>query len=503
MTSNLPALSSYRWSCDDQTQRIPVENPATGKILTTVQAGNARTANEAVEAAHKAYETDWRRRPPSERSGYLLRCADELEKHKDELAELVCLENGKPKSDALVFDIAFLVNSFRFFGSVADKLPTQFYDQGSVYSAVVYEPFGVCAGILPFNWPPVHTGGKLAPCLAAGNTMVLKPGDQAPLTVMRIVEIVNIVLPPDVVHAVPGVGPEVPNALVINPLVKKVSFTGSTAAGAAVGKSAADTITPTVMELGGKNAFIVFDDADLDQAVRDALEGAFFNKGEACTASSRIIVQDGIYDRFVAKLSAGVLKLRTGSGLDNDTHVGPCVSKPQQQKVLGYIKLGQEEGAEIAAQAELPRDPACASGFFVPPTLFKNVKRTMRIAQEEMFGPVATVMRFTTEDEAISVTNESPYGLVAAVYTESMTRGLRCVRRVDVGMAFLNNYNRRFLGTPFGGVKHSGHGREHCIETLYEWTTAKNIRMPSGLGKHPVWKAVVAIFGDKGTEVKV
>ena len=200
-----------------------------------------------------------------------------------------------------------------------------------MYASVVYEPFGVCAGILPFNWPPVHTGGKLAPSLAAGNTMILKPGEQAPLTVLRICEVLETVLPKDVVQVVPGMGIEVPQVLTTHPLVKMVSLTGSTAAGAATAKAASATIKPVVLELGGKNASVVFDDADFDRAVRDAVEGAFFNKGEACTASSRLLVQTGMYDRFVQKLAAAIPKLIVGNGMDPKTHVGPCVSKQPQE----------------------------------------------------------------------------------------------------------------------------------------------------------------------------
>lgn len=269
-------ITFSHYSCKDESKRFPVENPATGKVITTIQAGDQRTAEQAVLASQDAFEKVWKPLSPRERSTYLLRCADELEKHLDDLATLLCMENGKPAQDARTMDCNFVVGVFRFFGSIVDKLPSQFYDRGAMYCTVFHEPYGVCAGILPFNWPPIHTGGKLAPALAAGNTMILKPGEQAPLTVMKMVEIIQSVLPPNVVQLVPGLGPEVPQALITNPLVKMVSFTGSTAAGAAAAKTAANSITPVVLELGGKNAFIVFEDANFDHAVRDALEGAFF-----------------------------------------------------------------------------------------------------------------------------------------------------------------------------------------------------------------------------------
>ena len=383
-----PELSTYHYSCEDESKRFAVENPATGKVITTIQAGDEKTVESAVQASQEAFEQRWKPLTPRERATYLLRCADELEKHLDDLATLLCMENGKPKQDARAFDCNFVVGSFRYFGSLCDKLPSEFYDRVAMYCTVFHEPYGVCCGILPFNWPPIHTGGKLAPALAAGNTMILKPGEQAPLTVLRICEILESVLPKDVVQIVPGLGAEVPQALVNHPLVKMVSFTGSTAAGAAVAKSASSSITPVVLELGGKNAFIVFDDADFDWAVRDAIEGAFFNKGEACTASSRLLVQRGIYDKFVEKLAAGVKQIKAGNELDPKTHIGPQVSKTQQKRVLDYIALGEKEGARIAAQAALPTDPECKDGFFAPATLFADVREDMRIAKEEMFGTI-------------------------------------------------------------------------------------------------------------------
>lgn len=388
MALQFPELSTYRWSCTDPSKQFAVENPATGKTITTIQAGDVSTAERAVEAAEVAYKQRWGSITAAERSKYLFRCADALEKHADELATLLCMENGKPVKDGRIYDVEFLIGVFRYFASIVDKLPSQFYDRGPLYCTVIHEPYGVCCGILPFNWPPIHTGGKLAPALAAGNTMVLKPGEQAPLTVIRIVEILQAVLPEDVVQVVPGLGPEVPQALVNHPLVKMVSFTGSTPAGAAVAKTAAATLTRTVMELGGKNAMVIFDDADFDPAVRDALGGAFFNKGEACTATSRLLIQRGIYNHFVDKLAAGVKQIRAGNGMRSDVHIGPQVSKGQQRRVLDYIELGKQEGARIAAQAQLPSDPECKDGFYAPATLFADVTEDMQIAKDEMFGTI-------------------------------------------------------------------------------------------------------------------
>lgn len=486
-------LTTSQWSSTDSTHHFAVENPATGQAITTVAGGDTKTAEAAIAASQKAFES-WRGLPPMQRGALLIKCADALEARKEELAQVLCLENGKPYQDALMFDVGFLVGVFRYFGSLVDKLPSEFYDRGSMYSTVLYEPYGVCVGILPFNWPPIHTGGKLAPCLAAGNTMILKPGDQAPLTVMRIVEILQSVLPRDVVMAVPGHGPEVPQALVANRTVKAVSFTGSTAAGSAVARTAAATVKPSTLELGGKNALIVFDDANMDRAVADALEGGFFNKGEACTAASRVLVHEAVYDVFLQRLVAGVKKIVAGDGMDSKTHVGPCVSKASQQRVLQYIEKGKAEGATVAAQGALPSDPKYKDGFFVAPTLFADVTRDMTIAREEIFGPVVSVLKFSSEDEAISIANESAYGLTGIIFSKDHERCLRVSRKLDVGMVWINNYFRNVLGTPFGGTKDSGYGREHCIETLREWTWAKAIHQPSGLGPVPQWRAIKDCF---------
>lgn len=499
MTITFPELTTYRWSCQDEAKRFPVENPATGEVITTVQAGDEATAAEAIQASQVAYET-WRLITPAERSQYLLRCAVELEKHADEIATILTMENGKPFADARNMDVNFLLGVFRFF-SIVDKLPTDFYDRGAMYCTVVYEPLGVCAGILPFNWPPIHTGGKIAPCIAAGNVIILKPGEQAPLAVTRMVEILQSVLPENVVQIVPGLGSEVPQALINHPLVKMVSFTGSTKAGAATAASAATSITKVVLELGGRNPMIFFDDADFDQGVRDAIEGAFFNKGEACTAGSRLLIQRPIYDRFVRKLGSAVQQLKAGNGLDPGVHLGPQVTKAQQQRVLDYIELGKKEGARVVAQSPLPTDPQCRDGYFAPATLFADVTEDMRIAKEEMFGVIVTAMPFDTYEDAIRLANASEYGLTCAIYTKDALKAQRAARAIDAGMVFVNNYNRIALGTPFGGTKWSGYGREHCIETLNEWRTTKAIHTPSGAGTVPTWRVVTDIFGSSGSDV--
>jgi acyl-CoA reductase-like NAD-dependent aldehyde dehydrogenase len=490
-------ITSVRWSSTRGEDRFTVESPATGQIITTVQGSGATEVDAAIHAADIAFHGDWRWTSPQQRSILLSKCADVLEAHADELAAIETHENGKPLADGRLHDVGFLIGVFRFFAGIVDKTPSEFYDKGAIYTSVVLEPLGVVGAIIPFNWPPIHTGGKVAAALAVGNTVVVKPSEQAPLTIMRIIELCNTVLPPDVLHVVPG-GPAAGMALTANPVVKKITFTGSTRAGIEVAKAAAVNVTPVTLELGGKNAFVVFEDADLDQAVRDALDGGFYNKGEACTAASRVLVHRSIHDEFVRRLSAGVRALTVGDGTDPATAVGPSVTRAQQQRVLDYIQIGQDEGATIAAQAPLPTDPRLRDGFWIPPTLFSNVTRTMRIAIEEIFGPVQTVTIFDTEDEAVEIVNESEFGLMCGIYSLNQQKAFRVARRVEAGMILINNYNRAILGTPFGGLKHSGYGREHTQSTLQEFGSPKMMRFPSGIGTIPTWRSVVDVYGPEG-----
>lgn len=479
-----------RWSSDLPDDQFDVDNPATGEVICRVQGGGAREVDLAVRAAHAAFG-EWRWLSARERGAILRKAGLHLAKHAQELASLVCQENGKPVADALKMDIHSLLGSFAFFADLAEQAGGEFSDYGPFYTATVREPYGVVAGIIPFNWPPIHTGAKVAPALAAGNAVVLKPGEQAPLTIMRIVELLQEVLPPDLVHVVPGVGPTVGQALTVHPLVRKISFTGAPATGTAVLKAAADRHTPVLLELGGKNPYIVFADADLDLAVADAVDAAFFNKGEACTAASRFLVHESVHDAFVARLAKAVQRLIVGDGAVPTTHVGPLVSAAQRDKVLRYIELGVAEGAKIIAQAPLPTEARLNNGYFVAPTLFVNVKSDMRIAQEEIFGPVACVIPFVSEDEAVEIANGTDFGLVAAVYSRDSEIANRVARRLEAGIVFINNYRRGLLGTPFGGVKASGYGREHSAQTLTEYSYLKALRIPSGKnGPVPQWRAV-------------
>ncbi len=478
-----------RWSSCADADRFSVTDPSTGKVIAVVQGGGATEIDLAVRAADKAFHADWRWRPARERGTMLTRISHRLRDHAEEIAAIETRENGKPLPQARL-DVEACIGSFGYFGALAGKMPGDFFDGGLIYGASLIEPYGVVGAILPFNWPPIHTAGKAAPALAAGNTIVIKPPEQTPLTVMRIVEIMLEELPQDVVHLVPGPGAAAGSALAAHPLVRKLSFTGATATGAAVVRAAAANTTPVLLELGGKNGLIVLADADLDATVRAIIDAGYYNQGEACTAISRVLVHRSRHDDLVDRLAPAVARLRVGAGTHPGVHVGPLISATHRDKVLDDIRRAVDEGATVAAVASTPDDPALAEGFFVAPVLLTNIHRKMAIAREEVFGPVVCVLTFDDVDEAISIANDTEYGLTAAVFTRDQPTAWRIARSLDVGIVFINNYFRAVGGMPFGGTKGSGYGREHTIETLKEYGRVKLVSMPTGLGDIPVWSGV-------------
>ena len=463
-----------------------VEEAATGVSLGLVHTAGEAVVDSAVQDSRRAFESDWRHRSPRERGAILQQVAAKIRSHADELAELEAREVGKPKRDALRFDVSYSHACFDYFAGLADTLHGEILDQGAIEARVLFEPYGVVAAILPFNWPPIHFAKKAAPALAAGNTVIVKPGEQAPLTVLRLVELANEVLPPGVLNAVAGIkaGP----ALASHPRVERISFTGATETGRRVLQSAATNVTFATMELGGKNALLVLDDANVDSAVTVAIEGMFYNQGEACTSTARILVHSSRYDEFQEKFAYAASKLVVGDGLDPKTDIGPMVDAKQQRRVLNFIEIGLKEGAKLVMQGKCPEGEKYKNGFWVPPTIFGDVTETMTLAQEEIFGPVACLMRFGDDNEAVAIANGTAYGLTAAICTANEDRAWKLAPRLEAGMVFVNNYMRRaFLGSPFGGVKGSGFGRENATETLKEFVRSKNVRFPSGKGQIPTW----------------
>ena len=462
-----------------------VAEASTGQELATVVAGDAALVDRAVLSARRAYETEWRRCPPHERAALMRKLAAKIREHAAELTALETREVGKPRSIA-EDDLQACCASFEFYAGLFDHLRGDLRDHGAIESRVVYEPYGVVASILPFNWPPIHFGRTVAPALITGNTVVVKPGEQAPLTAFRLTEIANEVLPPGVVNAVTGI--ETGGALVQHKLVSRICFTGSSATGRKVLKAAADNITLATLELGGKNALIIFEDADLEHAAQIAIVGMFYNQGQACTSTARILVHASLYDAFLERFGALTQSLVVGDGLSPDSEIGPMVDAVQRDRVMGYLDKALMEGARIFAQGAVPTEACFKGGYWVPPTVLVGVTPNSTAGQEEMFGPIACPMPFSTEEEAIAIANDTPYGLTAGIVTANETRAWRVASQLEVGTVFVNNYHRRGApGVPSGGMKASGYGRDNASETLHEFVRSKSVRLATGRGAIPVW----------------
>lgn len=484
------AVLEPRWSVGSGLDPIVVNDPADGSVLALLRPSELVQVDEAVSVAAAA-QPGWAARSPAERGHFLRLIGDAIRARKTELTALESRENGKPLDQA-ESDVLACAAVFDLFASliVAHRGENHITDFAIDTTSLV--PYGVVGAIIPFNWPPIHTAGKLAPALAVGNAVVLKPGDQTPLSPTRICEIATDLLPDDVVHVVNG-GVEQGQRLVANRNVGKVAFTGSPGAGKSIIKAAAENYTPTLMELGGKDCLIICEDAPLTEAVSWAVEGGFFNQGEACTAASRVIVHKAIHGQFMEKFNHAVTELRVGPGARPGVQVGPLVTKTQQQRVLAYISIGVKEGAKISAQAALPADPEIEGGYYVPPTVFDGVDPNMRIATEEIFGPVVSVLTFDNDEDAVAIANGTEFGLIAGVFSADTTRAIRIASSLKVGMTLINNYNRAILGSPFGGIKASGYGREHCAETLKEYGYTKLLRVPNGLNDIPRWPGAPAV----------
>ena len=471
---------------DGEDDTFEVLESATARPLARVSNASVDTVAAAVADSRRAYEEVWRDMSPRERGALMRQVAVKIREHADELAELCAREVGKPKRDALRVDVVSSHTNFDYYAGIADTVHGDIIHQGPIEARVAYEPYGVVAAILPFNWPVQHLAKKCAPAIAVGNTVVVKPGEQAPLAILRLIELANEVLPPGVINAVNGMaaGP----ALIANRRIERVTFTGSTATGRKVMQAASEHLTFVTLELGGKNALMVLDDADVDAAVVVAIEGMFYNNGMACTSTSRLLVHDSLYDEFATKFVAAAAQLRVGGPLDPATDIGPLVDRKQQERVEGYVTTTLNEGAPLLFEGELPDVEEWRDGFWVRPRIFGDITPKNTIAQEEIFGPVAALMRFASDDEAVEIANGTEYGLTAAICTRDEVRAARLAARLEVGMVFVNQYTRRtFIGSPFGGVKGSGYGREYSAETLHEFVRAKNVRFASGHGPVPTW----------------
>ena len=432
-----------------------VINPATEEVLSRVARASKADVNRAVTAARKAHDTTWSRMPGSERAKYLYRIARIMQERSREFAVVETVNSGKPIKESRDVDVPLAAAHFFYYAGWADKLEYAFANRRPT-------SLGVAAQIIPWNFPLLMLAWKIAPALACGNTVILKPASTTPLTAYLFADVVRQAeLPPGVVNIITGPG-EIGMELVRHPQVDKVAFTGSTAVGKLIARAVAGTHKKVTLELGGKAANVVFDDAPLDQAIEGIINGIYFNQGEVCCAGSRLFVQESVYEPLLDKLKDRLSTLRVGDPLDKNTDVGAINSAGQLAKIQELVDSGISEGAEIfQPDCELP-----AKGFFFRPTLFTGVSQSHRIAQEEIFGPVLSVLTFRTPEEAVEKANNTPYGLSAGVWTEKGSRIFKMVGAMKAGVVWANTFNRFDPTSPFGGYKESGHGREGGLHGL-------------------------------------
>jgi acyl-CoA reductase-like NAD-dependent aldehyde dehydrogenase len=454
-------------------------DPSTGEVLAKVAEGGAADIDRAVAAARKALESGvWRDLPPAERAKALWRAGDLIDEHALEFAQLDSLDNGKPINEMLLADVPISAATFRYYAGWVTKLDggtQQTSFPGKFLSYTLRQPVGVVGQIIPWNFPLMMAAWKVAPALACGNTVVLKPSEETPLSALLLAQILQEAEIPDgVFNVVPGFGETAGARLAAHPDVDKIAFTGSTEVGKLIAKAAADSNLKRVsLELGGKSPNIVFADADLARAASGAFLGIFFNQGEVCSAGSRLFVQEKVYDRMVDELAKTVQDIHLGPGIDPMTQMGPLVSKTQMDRVLGYITIGNQEGARLVAGGK--RAEGLGGGYFVQPTVFADVDSKMRIAQEEIFGPVLAAIPFSSEEDLIAKANDSIYGLVAGVWTSDVSRAHRVAHALQAGTVYVNCYNVLDPATPWGGFKQSGWGRELGSYALDLYTEVKNV----------------------------
>jgi aldehyde dehydrogenase (NAD+) len=449
-------------------------NPATEKVITSVAEGDKADIDLAVRAARKAFEEGpWRNMDARERGRILLRIMALIEKNKGELARLETLDNGKPINETMNADLPLIIDCLFYYAGWADKIHGETIPvRGEFFNYTLREPVGVVGQIIPWNFPLLIATWKIAPALACGNTVVLKPAEQTPLTALRLGEICQEAgLPDGVLNIVPGYGPTAGAALAEHMDVDKIAFTGENTTGRIIMQAASKNLKRISLELGGKSPNIVFADSDIDSAVAGAMTGIFFNQGEVCCAGSRLFLEKSIHDEFVDKLSNKASSMRVGNPEDADTQMGAQVSKEQFDKILGYIDSGKQEGARLVTGGE-----RCGNkGYFIKPTIFDEVDNKMKIAREEIFGPVVSAIKFDDVADVVKRSNNSIYGLAAAVWTKDIKKAHRLARDLKAGTVWINTYNTFDAASPFGGFKQSGFGRELGVHALELYTQVKSV----------------------------
>ncbi|KNG86134.1 putative aldehdye dehydrogenase [Aspergillus nomiae NRRL 13137] len=453
-------------------------NPACGQPITKVAVASAADVDEAVNAAHQAF-LSWRTTPPVERARCLRRAADLLREHADELAWIDSLNTGNPLGKMLS-DAKVAATSLDYFAGLIPMLKGETIPQSDdTFHYTVREPLGVVGRIMAFNHPIQFTGSKIAAPLAAGNTVVVKTPDQAPLSCLRLAEILGPVFPPGVLNILPG-QIECGKALTTHPLVKKITLIGSVPTGRAIQQAAAATLKPTLLELGGKNALLAFPDADVDALAEGVARGMNYTwAGQSCGSTSRVFLHESHYETVIEKVKSFIEReFKPGVPTDMSTTMGPLINKAAQERVLSYILSADAEGARLITGGKIPKHlPGMELGYWVEPTVYADVQPHMRIAKEEIFGPIMSIFKWSDEEELIKTVNDTAYGLTASVFTRDISRATRIVRHIEAGYIWINQVSKHFIGVPFGGAKQSGVGKEECLEELLSFTEIKSVNV--------------------------
>jgi aldehyde dehydrogenase (NAD+) len=462
----------------DGSKKFDTINPATGEVLTQVAEASSQEVDRAVQAARRAFEERggaWRKLSASERGRLIWKLADLIEKNIEEFAELETLDNGKPIFESRYVDMPMVIDVLRYYAGWATKIHGETVNTfETAFTYTLREPVGVVGLIIPWNFPLLLASWKLGPALACGCTVVMKPAEQTSLTTLRLGEMaVEAGFPAGVINIVTG-GPATGKAIVAHPGIDKIAFTGSTAVGKEIMRGAADTLKRVTLELGGKSPNIVFADSDIDNAVKGAINGIFYGKGEVCNAGSRLFVESKVKDEFIEKLVGRASKMKPADPLDPKTRLGAIVSQEQMQTVLGYIDAGKEEGAKLIAGGNRVSVDG-GRGFFIEPTIFGDVNNNMKIAQEEIFGPVLATLTFDDIDQVVAQANQNQYGLAAAVWTRDVKKAHSVSRQLKAGTVWINTYGLMDASLPFGGYKSSGFGRELGENALEHYTEVKTV----------------------------
>jgi acyl-CoA reductase-like NAD-dependent aldehyde dehydrogenase len=471
-------LIDGKWQDAESGKTFTTPNPSTGQPLAEVAEGDKADIDKAVAAARRAFEGKWSKISARDRGRLIYKLSQLIEENSAALAALETQDNGKPIKESLYVDLPQVVENFEYFAGWPTKIEGETIPvPGQMFNYTAREPMGVCGQIIPWNFPLLMAAWKLAPALAAGNTIVLKPAEQTPVTAMELGKLIQEAGFPDgVVNIVPGYGETAGAALAAHAGIDKVAFTGSTEVGKLIAKSAADNLTKVSLELGGKAPNIVFADADIEQAVSGAMMSIFFNQGQVCCAGSRLFVEEGVKDQFLERFQEKSKNIAVGDPMDKATQMGPQVSLEQLDRIKSYVGIGQREGASVLCGGVSPQlSGDFQNGYFFQPTILTDVKNQMRVAQEEIFGPVVSVMTFKDEEDLIKQANATVYGLSAGIWTNNLTRAHRFAKEIKAGVIWINTYNMFNAASPFGGYKQSGYGREMGKHALEMYTQVKSV----------------------------